>query len=68
MWNLCDGREPKVDFLVICSSVPPLNFPTYVFLDSAYIARMLSSVHSKSFIALLRLVQLDCLHDVHGRL
>ena len=21
-----DGREPKVDFLVICSSVPPLNF------------------------------------------
>ena len=32
MWNLCDGREPKVDFLVICSSVPPLNFPAYVFL------------------------------------
>ena len=29
---------------------------------------MLSSVLSKSFIALLRLVQLDCLHDVHGRL
>ena len=25
----------------------------------------MSSVLSKSFIALLRLVQLDCLHDVH---
>jgi hypothetical protein len=46
MWNLCDGREPKVDFLVICSSVPPLNFPAYVFLDSACIARMLWRVRN----------------------